>query len=147
MSERKTSSQLRERLYEIIFEADTPAGKFFDIALIFSILASIIIVMIDSIYSLHVEYGEVLYTLEWIFTLVFTVEYILRLYSVLKPVKYATSFYGVIDLLAILPTYLSLFIIGSQTLIAIRALRLLRIFRVLKLGNFMVQGSIIMEDS
>ena len=92
MSERKPSSQLRERLYEIIFEADTPAGKFFDIALIFSILASIIIVMIDSIYSLHAEYGEVLYTLEWIFTLVFTVEYILRLYSVLKPVKYATSF-------------------------------------------------------
>ena len=100
----------REILREVIFEADTPAGKLFDVVLIIAILLSVGVVMLDSIKSLQEEWGHTFYALEWVFTILFTIEYILRLYCIGKPSKYAFSFFGIIDLLAILPTYISLFI-------------------------------------
>lgn len=138
--EKKSSLSLREHLHEIIFEADTPAGKTFDVALLAAILISVIVVMLESVDVYRTRYGQALYAIEWVLTGFFTIEYILRLYVVRKPMKYARSFYGVIDLLAILPTYLSIFIVGSQSLLVIRALRLLRIFRIFKLANYMRQG-------
>lgn len=125
----------RNKLFEVIFEADTPAGKWFDIALIICILLSVVVVMLDSVDSIGSRYGRVLYALEWIVTILFTVEYILRLVCVGKPIQYAVSFFGVVDLLAILPTYMSLIFIGSRYLAVVRVLRVLRIFRVLKLGH------------
>ena len=141
--EQVTTRTRRELLHEIIFEADTPAGKAFDIALLIAILLSVIIVMLESSKSTSGNYGELFYTIEWILTIFFTIEYALRLYTVTKPLKYATSFYGIVDLLAILPTYLSLFIVGAQSLLVIRALRLLRVFRIFKLFNYMYQGRMI----
>lgn len=126
----------REHLHEIIFEADTPAGKAFDIMLLFCIVVSVGAVILESVASIRQAYGSYLRTLEWTFTILFTIEYGLRLISVRRPLHYALSFYGIVDLLAILPTYLSFFIAGSHSLIVIRALRLLRVFRVLKLGHF-----------
>ena len=125
----------RQKLFEIIFEADTPAGKWFDIVLIISILLSVVIVMLDSIGSVRGKYGQLLYAFEWFFTILFTLEYVLRLLCVGRPVKYAVSFFGIIDLLAILPTYMSLLFFGSRYLSVVRVLRVLRIFRVLKLGH------------
>jgi voltage-gated potassium channel len=133
----------RERFHEIIFEADTAAGKLFDIILIISIICSVIAVMLDSIRAIHLSYGEILYVIEWIFTLVFTIEYILRFISVGQPMRYAASFFGIIDLLAILPTYLSLIFPGSQYLLVIRLLRVLRIFRVLKLVKYLREAMIL----
>jgi voltage-gated potassium channel len=133
--ERPPKRKLRpwqEKLHEIIFEADTPAGKRFDVALIIFILASVIVVMLDSVTSIREEHGELLLMLEWAFTIVFTIEYIMRLSCVGWPLSYAKSFFGVIDLLAILPTYVSLFLPSSRYLIIIRLLRVLRVFRVLK---------------
>ena len=104
----------RDQLHEIIFEADTPAGKLFDVVLICSIILSVTVVMLDSMVRIRAKYGDLLYAAEWFFTILFTIEYILRLISVRRPLKYATSFFGVVDLLAILPTYLSLFLPGSQ---------------------------------
>ncbi len=130
-------SNWRLKLHEIIFEADTRAGKTFDILLIFTIILSIIVVMLDSISSVNKDFGNDLYLLEWIFTVLFTVEYFLRLISVGRPLRYATSFFGIVDLLAILPTYFSIFFPGSQYLLVIRVLRLLRIFRVLKLVQYL----------
>lgn len=126
----------RARLHEVIFEAETPAGRVFDLALLWCILLSVLAVIVDSVASIHLHYGKVLLVAEWLFTLLFTVEYVLRLLCVRRPAAYARSFFGVVDLLAILPTYLSLFFAGSQSLIVIRALRLLRVFRVLKLARF-----------
>ncbi len=136
----KLNSKWRLKLHEIIFEADTSAGKFFDILLIITIILSVIIVMLDSIASVNRNFGNELYILEWIFTLLFTTEYFLRLISVGRPLKYATSFFGVVDLLAILPTYFSMFFPGSQYLLVIRVLRLLRIFRVLKLVQYLAEA-------
>lgn len=136
---------LKERLHEIIFEAETQAGKAFDVALLIAIIASVLVVMLESVKSYQTNFGEVLYVLEWIFTIFFTIEYLLRLYCVYRPWKYAISFFGVIDLLAILPTYLSLFILGAQTLLVIRILRLMRVFRIFKLGHFMVQGEVLLK--
>ena len=96
----------RERLHQIIFEADTPKGKAFDIALLIAILLSVLVVMLESVESIHAEYGNLLLALEWIFTILFTIEYFLRIYSINKPLKYIFSTMGIIDLLAILPTYL-----------------------------------------
>ena len=144
MSEEKESKRpLRERLHEVIFEADTPNGRAFDVILLVAIVLSVIIVMLETSKSLSARFGELFYIIEWVLTVFFTIEYILRLYSVLKPWKYATSFYGIVDLLAILPTYLSLFIAGAQSLLIIRALRLLRVFRIFKLFNYMYQGRVI----
>lgn len=134
---------LLHRLHEIIFEADTRAGKWFDIILILSIVLSVFVVMLDSVSVFKVKYGLYLYGMEWGFTLLFTLEYILRLSCVKKPVKYATSFLGMVDLFSILPTYVSLLVPGSQYLIVIRVLRVLRVFRVFKLVPYLGEASIL----
>lgn len=135
----------RTVLHEVIFEADTPAGKAFDILLIVSILTSVAAVMLDSIAAVQSLYGSLLYRIEWFFTLIFTAEYLLRLLCVGRPFKYAVSFYGVADLLAIIPTYLSLFLPGSQHLLVIRILRILRIFRILKLIPYLGEAQLLLK--
>ncbi len=138
----------RERLHEIIFEADTTAGKVFDVALIGAIGLSVVSVMLESVESISIRkiggssvtWGGVLLAVEWLLTLLFTAEYVLRLLCVRTPGRYATSFFGVVDVLAILPTYLSLFVAGSQSLLVIRTLRLLRVFRVFKLARYLQEG-------
>ncbi len=137
MDKKYTSNRFRTRLYEIIFEADTPAGKLFDILLILSIVISVIMVMLDSVSSIRQSYGKLLYIGEWLFTILFTIEYILRLYSAGRPLAYATSFFGLVDLLSILPSYLSIIFPGTHYLLVIRILRVLRIFRVLKLVQYL----------
>lgn len=137
------NDNLRNRLYEIIFEADTPAGKWFDIILLWAIVISVLVVFLESIAKLRISYGIIFYYLEWFFTILFTLEYGLRIFSTRKPFRYIFSFYGVIDLLAILPTYLSLVIAGSQYLLVIRILRLLRVFRILKLTHMLRQATIL----
>jgi voltage-gated potassium channel len=139
-----SSQQLRRHLRIIIFEADTPAGKAFDVALLFAIVLSIIAVMLESVASIAQSFGEELRLAEWIFTLLFTIEYGLRLFCVDRPSRYARSFFGIVDLLAILPSYLSLFIPGSQSLLVIRALRLLRIFRIFKLARFLSEANVLL---
>jgi voltage-gated potassium channel len=135
----------RKVLHEVIFEADTPAGKWFDVILIISIVLSVIVVMLDSISPIRKAHGEMFYAIEWLFTILFSIEYVLRVISVGRPLRYATSFFGVIDLLAILPTYLSLVIPGSQFLTVIRVLRVLRIFRVLKLVQYLAEAKLLMQ--
>ena len=130
-------SSLREKFHEIIFEADTTIGKIFDIVLIASILISVFVVMLDSIKEISQKHGELLYALEWGFTILFTIEYLLRLVSVGKPMKYATSFFGIVDLLAILPTYIGLFFPSTRYFTVVRILRVLRIFRVLKFVQYL----------
>jgi voltage-gated potassium channel len=127
----------QEKLHEVIYESNTPAGKLFDILLLVAILASIAIVIMDSVAELHEVYGDLFYGLEWGFTVLFTIEYILRLLCLKKPVQYVTSSLGIIDLLAIIPTYLSIFFTGAQSLLVLRALRLLRVFRIFKLTHFL----------
>lgn len=136
---------IKEKLHEIIFEADTKTGRLFDIVLILSIILSVVAVMLDSIAEINQKYGEELYIVEWFFTILFSIEYLLRIYSVGKPSKYITSFYGVIDLLAIAPTYLSLIIPGSQYLLVIRILRVLRVFRVLKFVQYISEAALLMQ--
>jgi voltage-gated potassium channel len=140
-----TSSTMKEKIHEVIFEADTPSGKYFDIALLLSIIVSVIAVSLESIESIDKVYHSQLVIIEWFFTILFTIEYILRLYSTEHSVKYSTSFFGVVDLLAILPTYLSIFIPGAQSLLVIRGLRLLRIFRVFKLSRYLGEANILSE--
>jgi len=135
----------RDILHEIIFEADTPAGKWFDILLIVSILASVLAVMLDSVGGINKQYGTLLYSIEWFFTILFTIEYILRLACVDRPLLYAKSFFGVVDLLAIIPTYISLLIPGSEYFLVIRILRILRIFRVLKLVQYVSEALLLMK--
>ncbi len=135
----------KEKLHEIIFEADTQAGKIFDVVLLIVIVASVLVVFLESVAEYRRQFGHVLHVLEWIFTIFFTIEYILRLYCVYRPWRYARSFFGIIDLLAILPTYLSFFFAGAQTLLVIRILRLMRVFRVFKLGQFLVEGDVIVR--
>ncbi len=137
---------LREKIYNIIYEAETPVGKAFDIILISAIFLSVIVVMADTVSSLNQHYGELFYMLEWIFTIFFSIEYIFRVWSIKKPSAYITSFFGIIDLLAILPTYLSLIIPGTQYILVIRLLRVLRIFRVLKLAQFIKESSILVQS-
>jgi voltage-gated potassium channel len=129
----------RLRLYTVIFEADTRAGRLFDQALIVVILLSIVVVMADSVQAVHLTHGRILNGAEWIFTLLFTAEYIARLLCVRKPLRYATSFFGIIDLLAVLPTYLALFVPELHALIDVRVLRLLRVFRVFKLAAYVAE--------
>lgn len=142
-SDARPNSQLRDRLHEVIFEADTPAGKAFDVALLIFILLSVLTVMIESVESIALRYGSALRIIEWGFTGIFTIEYALRLYSVDRPARYAGSFFGIVDLLSILPTFLSLIFEGAQSLLIIRGLRLLRIFRVLKLAHFVGEATIL----
>ena len=131
---------LRSRLHEIIFEADTPEGKAFDVVLLVLIVLSILIVLFESVAEVRARYGAWLLAVEWVLTGLFTIEYVLRLVSVYRPRHYVWSFYGMVDLLSILPTYLSLFFVGSHSLLVIRALRLLRVFRILKLGHFVSEA-------
>lgn len=126
----------REWLHETIYESNTLAGKIFDVSLLFLIIASILVVILDSIQSLNKQYGELFSTLEWVFTILFTLEYILRLISIKRPLGYVFSFLGIIDLLAIIPSYLSIFFVGAQSLLVFRALRLMRVFRIFKLSHF-----------
>ena len=133
--------KVRENLGNIIFETDTPAAKLFDVVVLWAILLSVALVMLESVLSLRGRYGATLRALEWGFTVLFTVEYLLRIYAARKRLRYVTSFYGVVDLLAVLPSYLSLVVVGSQYLIVIRSLRLLRIFRVLKLARYLGEAN------
>lgn len=126
----------KSKLHEVIFEADTPAGRAFDLALIITILLSVAAVMLESIADFRAEYGHFLTIAEWTFTILFTIEYILRLYCIGRPLKYAKSFFGIVDLLAVLPTYLSLFFVGSQALAVVRILRFVRVFRILKVVKY-----------
>lgn len=134
----------RERMREIIFEAETPAGKAFDIALLVCIVASVGAVVLESVDAVRLRFGGVLRTVEWIFTLLFTAEYLLRLIAVQRPLRYAFSFFGLVDLLSVLPTYLSLIVTGTQSLLVIRSLRLLRVFRVLKLRPFLGEAQVLL---
>ena len=136
-------SPLRERLHEIIFEADTRAGTVFDVGLMIAILASVVAVLLESVGQIARDYGSWLRAAEWIFTALFTVEYGLRLYCVRNPIRYARSFFGIVDLMAVLPTYLSLLVPGAQSLLVVRVLRLLRVFRVLKLVHFLSEASVL----
>ena len=133
----------RLTLHEIIFEADTPAGKNFDVALLIAIMISVAAVLLESVTEISVRWGFALRTVEWILTALFTVEYVLRLICVVRPARYAVSFFGIVDLLSIIPSYLSFFIAGSQSLLVIRVLRLLRVFRVLKLVHFVGEASVL----
>lgn len=133
------------KIHEIIFEADTPAGKAFDILLIIGIMLSVFVVMLESISSVRDLYGRQLYLIEWFFTILFSVEYILRLISVGRPLKYARSFFGVVDLLAVIPTYLGLLFPAGHYLMVIRILRVLRVFRILKLVNYLGEARLLME--
>ena len=135
----------RAKAHEIIFEADTPAGRAFDIALIVTILVSVVAVMLESVAPIRARYGSVLRITEWVITVVFTIEYILRLLCVGQPARYARSFFGIIDLLAILPTYISFFIPGAQALAVVRVLRILRVFRVLKLVQYVKEASVLRQ--
>jgi voltage-gated potassium channel len=132
-------------LHEIIFEADTPKGKFFDVLLIASIFLSVLAVMIDTVRSMNERYGGLLSGVEWFFTILFTIEYALRLLCVGRPTRYAVSFFGVVDLLAIAPTYLGLLFTGGHTLIVIRVLRVLRVFRVLKLAEYLGEAQVLKQ--
>lgn len=129
----------RERLHDVIYESNTVAGKTFDITLLVLIIASIFVVMLDSVERWNQQYGDLFSILEWIFTILFTIEYILRLVCIRRPILYATSFLGIIDLLAIIPSYLSILFVGAQSLLVFRALRLLRVFRIFKLSHFLTE--------
>lgn len=144
MTEARQGS-IQRRIYEIIFEADTPLGKLFDVLLLGAIFASVLAVCLDSVESIHSRYPQELVIAEWIFTALFTVELVLRLVTVSKPFGYIFSFYGLVDILAILPSYLSLLLPGTQHLLVIRILRLLRIFRVLKLGRYVSESQILVR--
>lgn len=139
----KHRPSFRQKFYEIIFEADTPAGKAFDVALLVVILLSIVAVMLESVNSLQIKYGALLRTLEWIFTVLFTIEYVARVLVVKHPRRYIFSFLGLVDLLAVLPTYLSIFITGSQYLLAVRIVRLLRVFRIFKLSRYVGEADVL----
>ena len=133
----------KAKLYTVIFEAETPSGKMFDILLIWAIILSIGTICLESIKGVKASYGPTLFIIEWIFTGLFTLEYFLRILSLKKPTSYIFSFYGIIDLLAILPSFLSFFIGGAHSLTVIRSIRLLRIFRLLKLSRYMGEAEVL----
>ena len=136
---------IKSKLYEIIFKSDTLAGKRFDVVLIITIILSVAIVFLDSVRLYHNKYGNILYIIEWIFTILFTIEYCLRIYSIKRPILYIKSFFGIIDLLSIIPTYISIFLPASRYLIVIRILRVLRIFRILKLMLYIGEANLLID--
>ena len=136
LKNQKPNNSFRHKLHEIIYEADTRAGKFFDVILLIAIFASIVLVMLESIDSFDAKYHSFLDISEWVITILFSIEYIFRIISINKPLKYIFSFYGIIDLLSTIPKYVSLILVGSHNLAALRALRLLRVFRILKLARY-----------
>ncbi|MFV0591852.1 MAG: ion transporter [Draconibacterium sp.] len=133
-------NKTREKLYEIIFEADTPAGKLFDVVLLVIILISVALVMLESVPGIRTNYRPALHIMEWTITGIFTLEYLLRIAIVRKPFRYIFSFYGIIDFLSVIPTYVGLFVLGSHSLVVIRILRMLRVFRILKLSRYTLAG-------
>ncbi|MEJ2131598.1 MAG: ion transporter [Gammaproteobacteria bacterium] len=140
-----TSPSLRQRTFHVIFEADTPGAKAFDVALIAAILLSVTAVLVDTVASVHVPYGNAFYVVEWAFTVLFTVEYVARLWCVGDAKRYARSFYGIVDLLGIVPTYLSLLLPGAQYLLVVRILRVLRVFRVLRLVRYVGEADLLID--
>jgi voltage-gated potassium channel len=142
---RPKTSAWRSRLHTIIYEADTRGGQLFDVVLLVSIGLSVLAVALESVGSIEAQYGQLLRNVEWFFTILFTLEYFLRLISVERPLRYARSFFGLIDLLAIFPTYLALLIPGAQTLLVIRVLRLLRIFRVFKMAAYLQEAEVLRQ--
>ncbi|WKN30682.1 ion transporter [Porifericola rhodea] len=138
-----TNLSTKEKLYHIIFESDTPPGKAFDVALLVAIVLSIITVMLESVSSISQHYGSTIRTMEWLFTIIFTIEYLLRIYCAPRRKAYILSFYGIVDLISIIPTYLSLVVVGTQYVLMIRSLRLLRVFRVLKLYHFLGEAEVL----
>jgi voltage-gated potassium channel len=145
MTDPPPQKSLRERMHDIVFEADTRAGRAFDLSLIACILLSVGAVTLDSVASINARHGQLLLVTEWAFTVLFTLEYVLRLLVVRRPLNYAFSFFGLVDLLGIAPTYLSLTVEGTQSLLVIRALRLLRIFRVLKLAHLVGESQVLLR--
>lgn len=135
----------RDTVRIVIFEAHTPAGKAFDVGLILSIVVSVLAVMLDSVPAVHARFGTWLYGVEWFFTILFTIEYLLRLWCIQHPALYARSFYGIIDLLGILPTYVSLIVADSQYLLVIRVLRVLRVFRVLRMIRYVSEADLLLQ--
>jgi voltage-gated potassium channel len=142
---RNQETGFRQKLWEIVFEAETPLGKGFDVMLLWMIAFSVIAVMLESVGSIEKQWGPQLHAVEWFFTILFTIEYGLRLWLVRRPLRYAVSFFGIVDLLSCLPSYLELLIPGMQTLLVIRVLRLLRMFRVLKMIQHIRGANIIMR--
>jgi voltage-gated potassium channel len=136
----------KKKLAHIVFESNDRASRSFDLILLWLILGSIIVVILDSVAALHQKYGDLFYILELAFTFLFTVEYLLRVWLTSKTLKYVTSFYGIVDLLAILPVYLSFFIANTQLLSVVRALRLLRVIRILKLGRYLAEADFLRES-
>lgn len=139
--ETKKENTWQHKLHEIIYEADTPLGKLFDIVLLVLIVLSVILVMLESIHAIDLEYHKYLYIGEWIITIFFTLEYILRIITVKKPTNYIFSFYGIIDFLSTIPLYLSFILVGSNYLLTVRALRLLRVFRILKITRYVGEAN------
>lgn len=143
--EKGRRSPFRKRVWEIIFEAETPAGKRFDVAVLVCIGLSVLVVMLETVESVGERYGEYLLIAEWVFTVIFSIEYGLRLWSSREPLRYARSFFGVIDLISCLPAYVVLFLSGSSAFGVIRVLRLLRMFRVLKMVHHVRGAEMIMN--
>jgi voltage-gated potassium channel len=141
LKEDKPQKGWKNKLHEIIYEADTPIGKWFDITLILLILVSVVLIMLESVDEIDKKYHDILLSLEWVVTIFFTVEYFARIISVKKPFKYIFSFYGIIDFVSTIPLYLSYLFAGSQVLLAVRVFRMLRIFRILKLVKFIGEAS------
>lgn len=137
--------RLRKKIFTIIFGTDTPGGKTFDVVLLWMIILSVTIVILESVSGLRSAHHDFFNSAEWFFTILFTLEYLLRIFSVPRPLKYMTSFYGIIDLLAILPTYLGLFFDTATFLLTIRALRLLRMFRIFKLGRYLKEAAVLVK--
>ena len=137
---KRTREFWRKKVHDIIYEADTPTGRLFDVILLFLIITSILLVMLESVESINAKHEDFFHFAEWVITIIFSLEYIARIISMKKPKSYIFSFFGIIDLLSIIPQYLSLFIVGANALVALRVLRLLRVFRVLKLARFIKES-------
>ena len=141
----KPNKSWKDKVHEVIYEADTPSGKWFDIILIILILLSVIVIMLESVREIDNKYHDILLNIEWIVTIFFTVEYILRIISIKKPFRYIFSFYGIIDFVSTIPLYLTYLFAGSQVLLAVRVFRMLRVFRILKLVKFIGEASQLQE--
>jgi voltage-gated potassium channel len=146
MSTYRFHAHFRAKLHTVIFGTETPAGQTFDIILIYTILASVIMVMLDSVEAFSTPHGTAFFRLEWFFTILFTIEYLVRLYCAPKPWRYMRSFYGIVDLLSILPSYLAFFITNANYLLIIRLLRVLRIFRVMKLFRYLSEANVLLRS-
>jgi voltage-gated potassium channel len=140
-----TLAKIKAKTHQIIFGANTPVGKAFDIVLLLVIIASVFVVALDSVHEIQAKYHALLVQLEWGFTILFTIEYVLRIFSLQRPKAYIFSFYGLIDFLSIVPTYLSVIFAGTQALLVIRILRLIRVFRILKLVRYLGEANVLQD--